>query len=68
MSLITDIMNNPISMQLTPEETGDGSWRFHMVLEGPAGRRVWVGERVPDEIRHLAGDAYIDLETDEAGR
>jgi hypothetical protein len=38
------------------EATGDGDWRFRMTLDGANGRRVWVGESIPDEIQHLAGD------------
>ena len=41
------------------ETIGDGRWRYHMTLEGPAGQRVWVSEKVPDEIRHLTDAAKI---------
>ncbi len=42
------------------ESVGDGRWRYHMAYESPGGRRVWVGERVPDAIRHLTDAANID--------
>jgi hypothetical protein len=45
--------------EVRTESTGDGSWRFHMTLEGPEGRRVWVGESIPDEICHLTDAAGI---------
>ena len=41
------------------ESTGNGSWRYHMTLEGASGRRVWVSDKVPDEIRHLTDAARI---------
>ncbi|MBK1855054.1 hypothetical protein JO972_08795 [Verrucomicrobiaceae bacterium 5K15] len=41
------------------EAIGDGRWRFHMTLEGSLGRRVWVGNSIPDEIRHLTDAANI---------
>ena len=41
------------------EAIGDGRWRYHMTLEGPAGRRVWVSDNVPNEIRHLTDAAQI---------
>ena len=41
------------------EAIGDGRWRYHMTLEGPSGRRVWVSEKVPNEIRHLTDAAKI---------
>lgn len=42
-----------------PEATGDGGWRFHMTVEGPKGRKVWVSETIPDEISHLTDAAGI---------
>lgn len=44
---------------VAPEETGNGGWRFHMILEDPGGRRVWVSDTIPDEIRHLTDAARI---------
>jgi hypothetical protein len=41
------------------ESTGNGSWNFHMTLDGPDGRRVWVSETIPDEISHLTDAAGI---------
>lgn len=41
------------------EPIGDGRLRYRMTLEGPAGRRVWVSESIPDEIRHLTDAAKI---------
>lgn len=39
--------------KIEAEPTGDGGWRYHMTLEGPDNRRVWVSDTIPDEIRHL---------------
>ncbi|MCH7228948.1 hypothetical protein MLD59_22590 [Verrucomicrobiaceae bacterium E54] len=47
------------SCTVAPEATGDGRWRFHMTIEDAKGRRVWVGESIPDEIRHLAEAAGV---------
>lgn len=44
------------------EAAGDGRWRYHMSVESPSGRRVWVGENVPEEIRHLTDAAKINPE------
>ncbi len=42
------------------EAIGDGRWRYHMVsVDGEGKRRVWVGEKVPNEIRHLTDAAKI---------
>ena len=45
--------------KVEPKPTGDGGWRFHMTLESPGGRRVWVSETIPDEISHLTDVAQI---------
>ncbi|MFK7849885.1 MAG: hypothetical protein AB8D78_02805 [Akkermansiaceae bacterium] len=45
--------------QVEAEATGDGKWRFHMTLEDPKGRKVWVSETIPDEISHLTDAAGI---------
>ncbi len=42
------------------EAAGDGRWRYHMSYESPEGRRIWVGESVPEEIRHLTDAAKIN--------
>ena len=47
------------TVMVTTEEIGDGRWRYRMDLEGPQGSRVWVGETLPDEIRHLTDAAGI---------
>jgi hypothetical protein len=44
---------------IVAESPKEGEWRFNMTLESPAGRRVWVGESIPDEIRHLTDAAKI---------
>lgn len=44
------------------EAVGDGRWRYHMAVESPSGRRVWVGENVPEELRHLTDAAKINPE------
>lgn len=47
------------SYTVTPESTGDGTWRFRLSMEGPSGRKVWVGENIPEELRHLTDAARI---------
>ena len=44
---------------ITTESIGEGRWRYRMTLEGPDGNRVWVGEAIPDEIRHLTDLAGV---------
>lgn len=51
---------------VSPEEIGDGRWRFRMTLEDAGGQRVWVGETIPNELRHLVGDARLVAEPDTA--
>jgi len=41
------------SCLVATESIGDGNWRFHMTMEGTGARRVWVGETIPNEIRHI---------------
>lgn len=41
------------------EAAGDGRWRYHMSSQGPEGRRVWIGDSIPQEIRHLTDVAKI---------
>lgn len=41
------------------EPAGDHSWRYRMTLEGPSGRRIWVGASIPEEIRHVTDAAGI---------
>ena len=41
------------------ESVGDGLWGYRMTLEDDSGTRIWVGDRIPDEIRHLADAAEI---------
>lgn len=45
--------------RIEPEETGDGGWRYHITLEGPGSRRVWVSDTIPEEISHLTDVASI---------
>jgi len=52
------------SYLISPEEIGDGRWRFRMTLEDADGQRVWVGETIPNELRHLVGDAQLVSEPD----
>lgn len=47
------------SYTVTSEAAGDGQWRFRIMLAGPGGSRVWVGESIPNEIRHLFGDIKL---------
>lgn len=51
---------------VAPESTGDGRWRFHMTVEDQGGRRVWVGETIPNEIRHLTDAVGVIPSMDEA--
>lgn len=44
---------------VTTEEVGDGQWRFRIELESGDGRRMWVGENIPAELRHLTDAAGI---------
>jgi hypothetical protein len=46
------------------EPVGEDGWRFRMTQEGPDGRRVWVGDSVPEEIRHLTDVARISPRID----
>jgi len=48
------------------EAIGDGRWRYHMSFESVDGRRVWVGESVPEEIRHITDAAKINPELNPA--
>lgn len=41
------------------ESAGDGQWNYQMSLQDASGSRVWVGESIPLEIRHLADAAGI---------
>lgn len=47
------------SIVVQVESVGDGLWGYRMTLEDESGTRVWVGDRIPDEIRHLADAAEI---------
>jgi len=49
------------------EAVGDGRWRYHMGYEGPQGRKVWVGDSVPKEIRHITDTAKIKPDMNPAG-
>lgn len=41
------------------ESAGGGDWTYQMSLQDASGQRVWVGESIPSEIRHLADAAGI---------
>lgn len=45
--------------EVKAEPSGAGQWRFHIVIEDTNGRRVWVSDKIPDEIRHLTDAAKI---------
>jgi hypothetical protein len=47
------------SCTISPESIGDGRWRFRMAIEDAGQRRVWVGETIPNELRHLTDAAHI---------
>lgn len=41
------------------EEIGDGGWRYHMTLEHAGHRKVWIGDNIPKDIRHITNLARI---------
>jgi len=47
---------------ITTEFVGDGRSRFHIVMEGGFGRKVWVGDSIPPEMAHLAKAAGIPVD------
>ncbi len=42
------------------ESVGDGHCRYHMAYQSQQGRKVWVGDHIPKEIRHITDAAKID--------
>lgn len=44
---------------ISVESVGNGDWRYHMTYESGDARRVWVGESVPNEIRHITDAARV---------
>ncbi len=53
--------------QVRVEPTGDGKWRFHMIYRDNENHRVWVGDSVPNEIRHITDAARIANHVSELG-
>jgi len=47
------------------EWVGDGQARFHIVMQGESGRRVWVGDSIPKKMEHLAKAAGIAISFNE---
>ncbi len=47
------------SITVKIESVGDGQFSYHMSLQDAVGSRVWVGDSIPLEIRHLADAAGI---------
>jgi hypothetical protein len=47
------------SITVKVESAGDGQWSYQMSLQDASGSRVWLGESIPLEIRHLADAAGI---------
>lgn len=47
------------SITVKIESVGEGQFSYHMSLQDAAGSRVWVGDSIPLEIRHLADAAGI---------
>lgn len=41
------------------EPVGEEDWRFKMTVDSEDGQRVWVGNSIPSEIRHLTDTARI---------
>ncbi|MGB0774367.1 MAG: hypothetical protein ACPG32_06140 [Akkermansiaceae bacterium] len=41
------------------EATGDGRWRYKMHQQGPRSNKAWIGDNVPEVIRHLTDAANI---------
>lgn len=46
-------------LTIRAEETGNGGWRYHSVLDGPQGKRTYVGETIPPSLKHLTGALEI---------
>lgn len=42
-------------VKVRAEETGDGGWRYHTIVESPAGKRTCVGENIPQELMRITG-------------
>jgi hypothetical protein len=47
------------SVAVKIEAVGEDQWSYKMSLDDSSGSRVWVGESIPNEIRHLADAAGI---------
>ncbi|MES2981113.1 MAG: hypothetical protein V4727_02275 [Verrucomicrobiota bacterium] len=47
------------SVTVKIESAGEGEWSYQMSLQDASGSRVWVGESIPLELRHLADAAGI---------
>jgi len=54
------------SITVKTESVGEARFGYRMTLEDASGQRVWVGENIPDEIRHLTDAAGIFPTTKEA--
>lgn len=48
-----------VAYRVKVESVGDGRWRYHMAVNGADGNKTWVGETVPEQIRHLTDAARI---------
>ena len=59
IDVVVEELGHERKMVVRAEETGDGGWRFHAVVEGPHGKRTYVGENVPQSIRNLTGDLQM---------
>jgi len=56
---VVDALGAGRKLTVRAEETGDGGWRYHTVVEGPDGKRTYVGENIPPALQHLAGELQM---------
>jgi len=60
------LLNEESKYTVKVESTGDGGWRYKMSVQGPSGSKSWVGESIPESIRHLAEAADIPVKLEVA--
>lgn len=56
---VFDALGSGRKMTVRAEQTGDGGWRYHTVVEDRKGKRTYVGESVPSSLEHLTGRLEI---------
>lgn len=57
---VVDDLGSSRKLTVHAEETGDGGWRYHTVVESSQGKRTYVGENLPAELHHIAGSLEIE--------